>query len=377
MREQLQNAYETLSDPTKRRAYDVGFFHCHYQQHQPDPTSFNTAAHLYRGDGLARRRAAAAEFARYKRYEATKQRNLVALRVESRVLEEQVQVAAAAMGKLLEELRAMAEREEAEQGAERAREKAGRDPRSWFWEFGGTAARREEEAGRRATERRHREEGRRVRVKELEVRRREAEVLRDKLEKNRERYRRAEGETIEEVERAEQARMEREKAERERMDREWREEKMERERLVKEERERCKAAEMERVRKTEEEKRAKEKFFDEFSERIETEEKKPGLWQGPFCREAEQEPNQEAGDKRQSFERLNCKHDSGWTKVEREDLCSRCGILSSLSTFRCQDCSKVACGSCQRMLEGETKWRSFSGHPDVFGSAGDGKFSVF
>lgn len=278
-----------------------------------------------------------------------------------------------AIFKVEEELKRMEEADRADQEAE----KEARNPRTWFWNLAGMAARRgmvEEEEARRKTERRHREEGRKVRLKEVNAKWREKEELMARLWENQEMFRRAQMETIEEFEKAGKAREEWEKKERERMEREWMEAEVGRARRREKE---------EMLRKMEEENmEATKGLFDEFSERVETGKEKEELWQDKFCEDAEEGLKKEWEEKREAshhnpaqsrnFEHVECQHDLDWTKVEREHLC--CGILSSRSTFRCEGCSKVVCEDCQRMLSGEEKWRSFSPQPDIFQGGG---FSVF
>ena len=262
--------------------------------------------------------------------------------------------------KVEEELKGMEEADRKDAEAE----KEARNPRTWFWNLAGMAARKgrvEEEEQRRKTEKRHREEGRKVRLKEVNARWREKEELMAKLWENQELFHRAQMETIEEFEKAEKAREKWEKKERERMEREWME------------------AEMKSARRREMEET--KELFEEFSERVETEEEKEELWQDGFCKDAEEGPTKEWERKREPrhnpdqskiFEHTKCQHDFDWTKVEREHLC--CGILSSRSTFRCEGCLKVVCEDCQRMLSREEKWRSFDVQPDIFQG---GAFSVF
>ena len=281
-----------------------------------------------------------------------------------------------AIRKVEEELRGMEEADRKDEAAE----KEARNPRTWFWNLAGMAARKgrvEEEEGRRKTERRHREEGRRVRGKEVERKRREREELMGRLWENQERFRRAQMETLEEFERAEEERIKRERKERERMEQEWAEAEMERARRLREEED--------LLRKMEEEEKMEEtkELFEEFSERIETEENEE-LWQDGFCEEAEEGLNQESewrGEARHdnpaqsgNFEHVKCEHDYDWRRVERGHLCSRCGILSLDSMFRCDGCFKVVCEDCQRMLRGEAKWKAFDAQPDIFQGGG---FSVF
>ena len=295
-----------------------------------------------------------------------------------------------AIFKVEEELKGMEEADRADKEAE----KEARNPRTWFWNLAGMAARKgrvEEEEGRRKTERRHREEGRKVRLKEVNAKWKEKEELMARLWENQEMFRRAQMETIEEFEKAEKAREEWEKKERERMEREWMEAELGRARrrekeemLRKMERERGSREEEDLLRKMEEENMEETKeLFEEFSERVETEEEKEELWQDEFCEEAEEGFNQESEwqreahhDPRQSrvFENVKCEHDYDWRRAERGHLCSRCGILSSHSMFRCEGCFKVVCEDCQRKLRGEAKWKSFDVQPDIFQG---GAFSVF
>ena len=199
--------------------------------------------------------------------------------------------------KVEEELKGLDECDAADEQAE----KEARNPRTWFWNLAGMAARkgRIDEEGRRATERRHREEGRRVRCKEVEARRREREGLMEKLEGNQRRYWRVQMETIEEFEEAEKERMEWERKEEERMKQAWTEQEMERARRMRAEWDRFWNMEGEKMEKMEK----MDPLFEEFSERIETEEERNRrFWQEEcYDEEVDQSFYQETGEEEWRF----------------------------------------------------------------------------
>ena len=56
-----------------------------------------------------------------------------------------------------------------------------------------------------------------------------------------------------------------------------------------------------------------------------------------------------------------CRHDGWWPKVEGRQLCGKCDTFQNRFLLQCPGCQMVACASCQKSLRGGGAWKSKSG----------------
>lgn len=75
------------------------------------------------------------------------------------------------------------------------------------------------------------------------------------------------------------------------------------------------------------------------------------------AKKAKKNPNHRSGRATQS----PCRHAGWWPKVEGRQLCGRCDTFQNRFLLQCPGCKMVACASCQKSLRGGGTWKSNHG----------------
>ena len=77
------------------------------------------------------------------------------------------------------------------------------------------------------------------------------------------------------------------------------------------------------------------------------------------AKKAKKAPKHRSGRTTQSTS--TCRHAGWWPKVEGRQLCGKCDTFQNRFLLQCPGCQMVACASCQKSLRGGGTWKSKSG----------------
>lgn len=333
----LQNAYDTISDPEKRRAYDIRW------------ESIRDSLRTHQE--AERRQAEAAETERKRATEerAKKQRDDDARRERPRLLElsksryeSDIFELGRVVRKLTAELKRLRDQDDEDSRKERARN-------SW-WAYltspiYGMVKETDDQKQARETERLQRVASKSIKVSEQDKKQAKLQELQDGLQLvNR------------------QIAAEKKKSEDEAWAQAWEgERKMEQEvksrlwerveRAAKEAREAQAAREVREAQERARKAAATERYRREAEERAQA--MRAAEEAVRKAQNARNEWTRPATPSYSSSRASTCRHDKFWPKVEGRHLCSNCHRLQSRFAFRCPGCRMMACASCRQTLKGK------------------------
>ncbi len=387
----LQNAYEVISDPVQRRAYNLrwpGIRDSERARRESEQRQADAAQ-------AEKKRAAAAKAKRQEEDTARRER-LGNLESAKRRYDDDIFELARVIRKLVADLKRLEELDAEDVKKERERN-------GWRAYLAapiyGRAEETEEQKGERETARLNRGASRRIKGSELAEKEKRMQGFRERLadvsgriegEKKKAEDERRRGE---EEARARRAKVEQEARERKvKMEQEARERKVKmeqeaRERAMREMRER-----MARVQKEQAERAAKEAR--EAQAAREARERAWEAMERERVAAAAERRRQEAEERARAVEAARkarkgreersggatkgtCRHDAFWPKIEGRQMCGECRAMQNRFAFQCPGCKMVACANCRQSLRGEKeKNGGRSGRQYGFAGNDDNDFDI-
>ena len=334
----LQNAYDTISDPAKRRAYDLrwsGIRDTLRAQQESDRRQAEAAQ-------TEKKRATEARVTEQKEDKARQERfrslELVKSRYDNDIFE-----LSRVVRKLVADLKRLQDQDDEDLRKERER--------NGWWAYlaspiYGKVNETEEQKQARETERLHRLASKSIKGSELNEKQAKLQRLQDALQNVNGKIT-AEKKTVED---------EKKKVEDEARARRLRMEQEARNRAMQEMRER-----MARAQKEQAERAAKEaREAQAAREEQEAQERARMAAAAERCRREVEERAQamrgaEEAARKARATKSACRHDRFWPKVEGRKLCSNCYTVQRRFAFQCPGCRMVACASCRQTLRGEKR----------------------
>ena len=350
----LQNAYDTISDPTKRRAYDLrwpGIRDTLRTQQESEKRNAEAAQAEKKRATEARAKKQEEDNARQARLQNLEQSRW---RHDSDIFE-----LSRAIKKLAADLKRLQDLDDDDVRKEKER--------SGWWQYlaspiyGAPAKETDEQQQERETKHLHRQASKRIKGSELtekEARLRKLQdALRDVNGKIAVEKKKAEDEKrrVEEAARARKLRMEQEARERAmREAREARESWLAQAQKERAERAAREAREAQAMREAQERVRvAAETRRREAEERAEAVQRAEEAAAAQRARKARE--NARDGWSGLAAKRSTCRHEGWWPKVEGKQLCSKCHAFQNRFALQCPGCSMVACAGCQKVLRSERR----------------------
>lgn len=366
----LQNAYDTISDPTKRRAYDVkwaGIRDKVQAQQEVDRRQAEAAE--------TERRRVAEERAKKQKEDELRQESLRIWGLSKSRYDNDIFELGRAMRKLTADLKRLQDQDD--EDARKERERNG-----WLAYltrpiYGG-ADETEEQKQERENERLHRLASKSIKGSELREKEAKLRTLQMALQNVNSNIAAVKKKAEDERVRLDnEARARRLKVEQEARDRAMQEM---RERMAKAQKERAEQAAKE-AREAQAAREAREsqeraRMAAATAERRRREEERAQAMREAenATRRARETRNAWSGSARKS----GCRHDKFWPKIEGTQLCSQCHAMQRRFAFKCPDCRMIACASCRQSLRGEapkngagrrgfTSKQSYGYHDDDYG----------
>lgn len=355
----LQNAYDTISDPAKRRAYDLRWPSIRDSEWAKQESEKRQAE-----AAQAETRRTAETRAKKQEEDNTRQERLRNLESARCRYDNDIFELSRVIRKLVADLKRLQDQDDNDIRKERERN-------SW-WTYlaspiNGRVEETEQQKQERETNRLNRGASKRIKGSELAERETKLQRLQDALndvngkiavekKKVKDEKRR-----VEEEARASRLKMEQEA--RVRAMREMREKMVQaqKERAAKEARE-AQAA-RERLEALEKLERARVAAAAE-RRRKEAEERAQTIRR---AEEAAKKAEKARGDRSGVTTKSTCRHERFWPKIEGRQLCSKCHAVQSRFVFQCPGCRMVACASCRQSLRGgKRKGGVASGRQYVF-----------
>ena len=347
----LQNAYDTISDPTKRRAYDLRW------------PGIRDTLRTQQESEKRRAEAAQAENKRATEARAKKQEEDNARQARLWDLEQSrwrhdsdIFELSRAIKKLVADLKRLQDLDDEDIRKEKERD-------SW-WAYlaspiyGAPAKETDEEKQERETKHLHRQASKRIKGSELadkEARLRKLQdALRDVNGKIAMEKEKAEDEKRKVEEEARARKMKFEQEARERAMREARESWMAQAKKERAERAAREAREAQAMREAQERARvaaeARRREAEERAEAVRRAEEAAAAQKARKAREKARD-----GWSGLAAKRSTCRHEGWWPKVEGRQLCSKCHAFQNRFALQCPGCSMVACAGCQKVLRSERR----------------------
>ncbi len=365
----LQNAYEVISDPVQRRAYNLrwpGIRDSERARRESEQRQADAAQ-------AEKKRAAAAKAKRQEEDTARRER-LGNLESAKRRYDDDIFELARAIRKLVADLKRLEELDAEDVKKERER--------NGWWAYlaapiYGRAEETEEQKGERETARLNRVAGRRVKGSELAEKEKRMQRLREALENVSGRIEGEKRKAEDERRRGEEeARARRAKMEQEARERKVKMEQEARDRAMREMRERMARAQKEQAEREAEEAREAKKAQ-------EARERAWGAWEREREAAAAERRRQEAEERARAVRRAaeeaarkarkgreersggamkgTCRHKKFWTQIEGRQMCGECRAMQNRFAFQCPGCKMVACANCRQSLRGEKKKKKNGG----------------
>ena len=347
----LQNAYDTISDPTKRRAYDLRW------------PGIRDTLRTQQESEKRRAEAAQAENKRATEARAKKQEEDNARQARLWDLEQSrwrhdsdIFELSRAIKKLVADLKRLQDLDD--EDARKEKERNG------WWAYlaspiyGAPAKETDEQKQERETKHLHRQASKRIKGSELadkEARLRKLQdALRDVNGKITMEKKKAEDEKRRVEEEARVRKMKFEQEARERAMREARESWMAQAQKERAERAAREAREAQAMREAQERARvAAETRRREAEERAEAVRRAEEAAAAQRARKAREKARD--GWSGLAAKRSTCRHEGWWPKVEGRQLCSKCHAFQNRFALQCPGCSMVACAGCQKVLRSERR----------------------
>ena len=372
----LQNAYDTISDPTKRREYDLRW------------PSIRDGLRARQESEKRQAEATQAEAKRAAEARVKKQQEDRARDERLRNLEQnrwKYNVDIFELSRVIRKLEADLKRLKEQDDEDARKEKE----RNGWWAYltspiYGQVKETEEQKQERENKRLQRNAAKRIKGSDLVEKEARLRNLQDALRGVENRIA-AEKRKVEEEERARKLKMEQEardramREERERMAKRQKERDEQAARMVREARERVAKWQRERAEQAAKEAReaqaAQEAWEAQERERVaqareraaaaaEQRRRREAKIRAEATRRTEEAmktpkkaPKHRSGRATQS----TCRHDGWWPKVEGRQLCGKCNTFQNRFLLQCPGCQMVACASCQKSLRGGGTWKGKSG----------------
>ena len=371
----LQNAYDTISDPEKRRAYDVrwtGIRDNLRAQHETDKRQAEAAE--------TKKKRATEERAKKQKEDDERQERLRSLELSKSRYDNDIFELSRVVRKLTADLKRLQDQDDEDLRKERER--------NGWWAYlvspiYGKLNETDEQKLARETERLHRLASRSIKGSELREKeaklRRLQDALQDVNSKIAAEKKKAEDEAWAQT-REKKLRMEQEA--RNRVLQEMREkmakaQKEQTERAAKEARKAQAAREAREAQEAQERVRKAAAAAERRSR--EAEERAQAMRAAEEARKATKTRNdwsETAPPLYSSYAAYRstestCRHDKFWPKVEGKHLCSKCCTVQRRFAFRCPGCRMIACASCRQTLRGEKQKSGNSGQRYGFDSNDD------
>ena len=343
----LQNAYDTIGDPAKRRAYDLrwsGIRDSLRAQQESDSRRAEAAQTEKKRATEARATERKEDKARQERFRSLE---LVKSRYDNDIFE-----LSRVVRKLVADLKHLQDQDDEDLRKERER--------NGWWAYlaspiYGKVNETDEQQQARETERLHRLASKRIKGSELDEKQAKLQRLQDALQnvngKIAAEKKKVEDEKkkVEDEARARRLRMEHEarnRAMQEMRERTARAQKEQAERAAKEAREAQAAREEQEAQQRARMAAAAERCRREVEERAQA-------MRG--AEEAARKAKKTWNDWSEPATKSACQHDRFWPKVEGRQLCSNCYTVQRRFAFQCPGCRMVACASCRQTLRGEKR----------------------
>ena len=362
----LQNAYDTISDTTKRRAYDLRW-----------PGIRDT---LRTQQESEKRRAQAAQAEKKRATEArakkqeednARQARLQNLEQSRWIYDTDIFELSRAIKKLAADLKRLQDFDDEDVRKEKER--------NGWWAYlaspiyGSPAKETDEQKQERETKHLHRQASRRIKGSELadkEARLRKLQdALRDVNGKIAAEKTKAEDEKRKVEQEARARKLKAEQEARERAMREARESWMAQAQKERAERAAREAREAQAVREAQERARVAAD-----ARRKEAEERANAARRAEEAAAAQRARKARDDWSGVAAKRSVCRHEGWWPKVEGRQLCSKCHALQNRFALQCPGCKMVACAGCQKVLRGERrKGGGVTGHRQ-YGCSGDDNY---
>ena len=346
----LQNAYDTISDPDKRRVYNLRWPGIRDSQRAQQESQKQQAE-----AAQAERKTAAEARTKKQEEDNARQERLRNLESARGKYDGDIFELARAIRKLAADLQRLKDQDDEDIRKEKERN-------SWWTYLSsplyGKAEETDEQKQQRETKRLDRQASRRIRGSELAEKEARMQRLQDALRGVNVRIAAEKKRAEDEKRRAEEeTRARRMKAEQEARDRAMKEAW---ERMVKEQKERderaAKAAEA--LREAREAREALERARAAAAEerrRKEAEEQRAQALRraDEAARKARQARDEWSG---LAAKKSTCRHEGWWPKVEGKMVCGKCFALQSRFALKCPGCGMLACANCQKVLRGG-RWK--------------------
>ena len=341
----LQNAYETIGDPTKRREYDLRW------------SGIRDSLRAKQESDWRQAEAAQAEKKRATEARAKEQEKDIARQERLRRLEQfrwkyddEIFELSRAIRKLVADLKRLQDQDVEDSRKEKER--------NGWWAYLaspilGKVKETDEQKQAREKTRLHRLASKSIKGSELKEKETRLQRLQDALQNVNDKIAAEKKKAEDEKRKVEDEA----RARRVRLEQEARDQAMHevRERLAKAQKERAEwaakvAREAQAARETQE---AQDRaWMAEAAERRrrEAEERAQALRQ---AEEAARKARKTRNDRSEPATKSTCRHDRFWSKVEGTPMCSNCHTVQRRFAFQCPGCRMVACASCRQTLRGE------------------------
>ena len=360
----LQNAYDTISDPTERRAYDLrwpGIRDSLWAQQDADKRQAEAAQAERKRAAEARAKKQEGDNARQERLRNLEQSRW---RYDGEVFELRRNIR-----KLVTELKRLKDQDDEDVRKER-------EINGW-WAYltspiSGPVKETDEQKQERETNRINRLASKRIKESEMAEKEARLQRLQDALQDVNGRIA-DENKKVEDEKRRleEEARVRKLKLEQEARDRAMREMRERRAKLQREQAERAakEAREAQAAREAwEEQERARiaaaavaaARRHREAEERVEAMRRAAKERVKATQRAAEEATKKSQRERSGLRTQSTCQHKGWWPKVEGRHLCAECHSMQNRFALQCPGCKMVACAGCQKNLRGE-RWKSHVG----------------
>jgi hypothetical protein len=349
----LQNAYATVSDPDKRRVYDVRWVGIREKlraQKESDRRQAEAAE--------TEKKRAAEESAKRQKEDDARQEHIRLLRISKSRYDNDIFETRRIVRRLAAELKRLQDQDDEDSRKEKER--------NGWWAYlaspiYGRVNETDEQKQARESERLHRIASRRIKGSELREKeaklQRQQDALQDVNSKIAAEKKRVEDEA------SAQTRENKLRMEQEARDRELRARKEMAERLAKIQKEQAERAataarEAQAARRAREAQEARDtQKAREAREARETRETQERIRAAERSRREVQEAARRASASTQS----TCRHDRFWPKLEGRHLCESCDTFQRRFAYQCPGCRMIACASCRQTLRGAPRKSSNSG----------------
>lgn len=349
----LQNAYDTISDPAKRRVYDVKWAGIRDDLQAQQDVERRQAEAAER-----EKKRVAEERAKKQKEDDARQERLRTWGISKYSLDNDIFEMGRVMRKLTADLKRLQDQDDEDTRKERERN-------GWFAYLTrpiyGREDETEEQKQERETKRLHRLASKSIKGSELREKEAKLQTLQTALQ-NVNSYIAAEKKKADD----ERARLDNEaRARKLRMEQEARDRAMQemRERMAKAQKERAERAAKE-AREAQAAREAQESLERARMAAAAAERRRREEERAQAMREAEdaaRRSRKTRNDWSESASKSGCRHDRFWPKIEGSQLCSQCHAMQRRFAFRCPDCRIIACASCRQTLRGEARAPKYGG----------------